>query len=356
MGDQSALLTETIDLLRAMVRIPSISRQEKDVADFLEQKLSLWFPDCVKRINHNLIVTLDSGKPGPTLLMCSHIDTVAVAAGWTRDPFGAEQVDGRIYGLGANDAGASVVSMIAAARHMGKPTNGRLVLGFVAEEEAGDQGFYSIEKALPRYDNAVFGEPTDMGVASAMRGSMKAVMRSHGRACHASRPWEGDNACDHFVTDLLKLRSLDLQDGSRWKCATIEPTIIRGGESINQIPALVETTLDIRTTPEKNNDWVAENLQQLGLDIEITMNRRRPMQNPPQSRIMQAVARLSPPAPDQTFNGTCDMAFASAPSIVMGPGKSDRSHAADEFIETTEITAAITIYRQLLESYFSSAA
>lgn len=350
----SHLLTETTDLLKGLIAIPSVSRTEGPAADFLQKKLENTFPaGSVKRLGHNLVVDLQGNQPGPTLLLCSHFDTVPVATGWTRDPFGAAVEGDRIYGLGANDAGASIVSMIAAARQLGRDFAGRLILGLVAEEETGNQGFVKIEPELPRYDAAIFGEPTNMGVASAMRGSMRAKMRSHGKSCHASRPWEGHNACDQFAKDLQVLRCLPLEDNSPWKRATIEPTIIRGGEASNQIPDLVETILDIRTTPEKNNDWIVEQLKTAGLDIQMEVNLRRPMQNPPHSPLMQAIRKVKPPLSDYVFNGSCDMAFSTANSIVMGPGRSERSHAADEFIVVSEISEAIDIYVAVVKEFLT---
>jgi acetylornithine deacetylase len=243
--------------------------------------------------------------------------------------------------------------MIGAARILGIPEAGRLLLCFAAEEEAGSHGFMTIEPELPRYDAAIFGEPTNMGMAASMRGSMRAVMRSRGVACHASRPWEGKNACDQFVQDLQKLRSIDLKDNSPWRGTTIEPTIVHGGGSPNQIPDLIETTLDIRTTPEKDNDWVLAAFKKTGLEIEILFNHRHPMHNDPQSKLIQAIRKASPSITDYVFNGTCDMAFAKASSVVMGPGRSERSHAADEFITVPEIDGAVRTYVATMQKYFS---
>ncbi|MGE3623017.1 MAG: M20 family metallopeptidase [Bdellovibrionales bacterium] len=347
-------LEEAVDLLKSLIEIPSISKQEEKAADFLEQQLRAWFPpDAVRRLGHNLTVDIKGASNGPTLLLCSHFDTVAPAAGWKRDPFKAQVEDDRIYGLGANDAGASIVSMIAAARKLDGKFSGRLLLGLVAEEESGNQGFVKIEPDLPRYDAAIFGEPTGMEAASAMRGSMRALLRSRGISCHASRPWQGRNATDQFVQDILALRAIDLKDGSPWKQATIEPTVIRGGTSTNQIPDLIEATLDIRTTPEKNNDFVIAALEKAGLEIEVITNLRRPMSNDPASPVMQALRKVAPPIPDYVFNGSCDMAFSTAPSIIMGPGKSERSHAADEFIRVPELAHAIETYAAVAKIFLS---
>ena len=348
---QPALLEETVALLKSIIAIPSVSGNEADVATFLEKQLDVWFSGRVTRFGHNLVVDIEGTTPGPTLLLCSHIDTVEPAKSWTRSPFAATIEGDQIYGLGANDAGASVVSMVATARSLYPLKRGRLILCLAAEEELGSQGFFKAEPDLPRYDAAIFGEPTNMGFACAIRGSMRAVMRSHGKSCHASRPWEGRNACDVFAEDLRILRSINLKDNSPWKQATIEPTVICGGQSTNQIPDLIEATLDIRTTPEKNNDWIAEVFKKSGLDIEITINRRRPMKSDPTSPLVRALHEARRDLVDYVFNGTCDMAFATAPSIVMGPGRSERSHAADEFITICEIEAAIDIYTDVARAF-----
>ncbi len=346
-----SLLEDTVELLKGIVSIPSVSGNEDQVATFLEHLLAAWFPNQVTRSGHNLTLDIKGAAGGPTLLMCSHIDTVEPVKSWTRKPFAATVEGDKIYGLGANDAGASVVSMIAAARVSYPLKAGRLIVCLAAEEEAGSQGFVKTESSLPRYDAAIFGEPTNMGYAYAIRGSMRAVLRSHGKSCHASRPWEGKNACDVFAENLRTLRCIDLKDSSPWKQATIEPTVIRGGQSTNQIPDLVETTLDIRTTPEKDNDWIAEVFKKSGLDIEITMNRRRPKAGSPASPLVATIRKAHPELADYTFNGTCDMAFSTAPSVVMGPGRSERSHAADEFIMVPELNAAIDIYADVIRAY-----
>lgn len=346
-----AATSDAIDLLKAMLAIPSVSGNEDAVAGFLCERLDAWFPKQVSRSGHNVFVDMPGVSDGPTLLLCSHIDTVEAAKAWTRNPFAATVEGDKIYGLGSNDAGASVVSMIAAARGLSPLKAGRLVVCLAAEEEAGSQGFFKIESELPRYTAAIFGEPTSMGVATAIRGSMRAVLRSHGKACHASRPWEGKNACDAFAEDLGKLRCIDLKDSSPWGQATIEPTIVKGGQSTNQIPDLIEATLDIRTTPDKNNDWMCGLFKERGLDVEITINRRRPMMNPPDSPLVRAIKSAKEGMADYVFNGTCDMAFATAPSVVMGPGRSERSHAADEFITIGEIADAVPVYTQTIRNY-----
>ncbi len=351
--DSELAFEQSIGLLEQIIRTPSSSGKENDVATLLEDRLNAYFPKKVTRKNHNLLVDIEGRNPGSTILLCSHIDTVEALETWTRDPFGAEKDEDRIYGLGSNDAGASVVSMIAAARLLTEPANGRILLAFVAEEEAGSNGFYTIEPDLPRYDAAIFGEPTNLKAATCMRGAMKALLRSRGVGCHASLPWEGRNAVDKMVQDVLSIRAIDLSDDSPWGGATIEPTLIHGGKSSNQLPDLVETTLDIRTTSKKDNTWILAEIGKTGVEIEVLHNRRRPMFNDPDSKIVQAFRKNHPNEPDCIFNGTCDMAFSKAPSIILGPGDLKMAHVADEYTRPSEIRKAITTYHRVISSFLS---
>lgn len=351
--DSPLVFEESIDLLGHIIKIPSTSGHEENVVAFLEERLNTYFPKKVTRKDRNLIVDLGGHRTGPTILLCSHIDTVEALGTWTRDPFGAEKEDDKIYGLGSNDAGASVVSLVAAARLIDTPNVGRILLALVAEEEVGSQGFHAIEPGLPRYDAAIFGEPTDLKAATSMRGSMRARIHSRGRCCHASMPWEGKNAIDQMVIDVQAIRAIDLVDGSIWGGATIEPTIVGGGKSPNQIPDLVETMLDIRTTPDKNNDWILGELKKTGAEIEILSNRRRPIFNAPDSKIVQAYRKSFPDETDCIFNGNCDMAFSKAASIILGPGDLKMAHVADEYTRPSDIKRAIAAYYNVINRFLS---
>lgn len=346
--------SEAIDLLKELIKIPSSSGREDAATQFLQSKLKLYFPQSrMDRKGNNLVVESIGETDGPTLLLCSHLDTVEALDSWTYDPFGAQQVGDKLYGLGSNDAGASLVSLIAAMRLIGKPKAGRIILALVAEEEVGSQGFYTIEPSLPRYDAAIFGEPTNLKMATSMRGAMRLKLRSRGIGCHASVPWEGDNATDKFVQDIQALRAIDLKDDSPWGGSTIEPTLINGGRTANQIPDLIETTLDVRTTPKKNNEWILRSIQDADMEIEVLFNRRKPMFNDPQSKIVKAFQKHYPSLDECVFDGTCDMAFATAPSIILGPGELKVAHVADEYTELLAIKEAISVYKSVIETYLS---
>ncbi|MDD3287573.1 MAG: M20/M25/M40 family metallo-hydrolase [Alphaproteobacteria bacterium] len=349
--DTEIIFKEAVATLQSIIAIPSISREEEKIANYLQNLLESYFRGSVSRTGNNLIVEIEGQTKGPTLLLCSHIDTVQALDNWTRDPFSAEIVGDNIYGLGSNDAGASLVSLISATRLMLPLKQGKILLCLVAEEETGSNGFAKIEPDLPRYDAAIFGEPTDLCMASSMRGAMNVLMKSRGKGCHASTPWEGKNAIDKFIQDIEAIRAINLKDNSPWGGATIEPTIVQGGKSSNQIPSLVETALDIRTTPEKNNKWIMQALKETGVEIEVLFDRRYPVQNPEGSEIVKAFRDNYPDKPECVFNGSCDMAFSKAPSIILGPGNLKIAHVADEYASLSSIRHAITVYKSVIQTY-----
>lgn len=342
-----------IDLLKNLIEIESLSGSEDCLVDYLHDwVLTRKLP--VQRTGNNLVVDFKGtawSEKNRTILLCSHIDTVPPCKGWVRDPYKATVEGDRIYGLGANDALASVVSMLFGlidARDSIKHT--RVLLAIVCEEEKGANGFVKIEPSLPRYDYGIFGEPTNLRIGYCMRGSMKIKMITSGRSCHASRPHEGENAAFNLIRDLTSIRDLPLTDASPWGGATVVPTVIRGGEAENQVPDLIETILDIRPTFDIDNDRIISLLTSTGLSFEVLRNIRRPMMCDQNSHLVKTILECSPGAELYAFGGSCDMAFATAPSVVLGPGASERSHAPDEFIAVSEISGARELFGNILKS------
>lgn len=343
---------DVVKLIKSLIEIPSVSGNEANIAAFVHEYASEVFPDKVTRDGNSVIVTLGNADTEHRLLLCSHIDTVMPSDGWTRDPYKATVEGSKIYGLGANDALASCVSMFGALSQAQELFTGNagVTLALVEEEETGNNGFCRLEPKL-NYSSAIFGEPTQMRAATEMRGYMRIKLLGTGKNCHASRPWEGKNAILDLVRQLDALSKENLKDDSPWGQATIEPTIVNAGNSANQIPDHAEAILDIRPTPAVNNDKILEILDRLECTYEIIHNHRRPMRCDPASEVMQAVEHALPGQEKFAFGGSCDMAFSTSPSIVMGVGKSVRSHAADEFIETEELADGTEKYLNVIQSY-----
>jgi acetylornithine deacetylase len=295
-------------------------------------------------------------------LLCSHIDTVPVCSGWTHSPFEAVtqacgNQDEKIIGLGANDALSSVVSIIYGFinTHQAFKDNklsGRLIAAIVCEEEKGNQGFVRIEPKLPKYDYAIFGEPTNLKIGYCMRGSMKLKAYATGKSCHASRPHEGKNAIYEVAEVLNKLKSLPLTDDSPWGCATCEPVMIEGGVAENQIPDKVSILLDSRPTWKVNNEKILELLTNAGINFEVIRNIRRAQHCPTESVLIKSIQTALPETSLYPFGGSCDMAFATKPSVILGPGSSERSHAADEYILKSELISGCQTYYKICNVIF----
>jgi acetylornithine deacetylase len=358
------MINTAVPLIQRLIQIESISKNEEALVAFFSDWLSKYFPkDSISIDDRNIAITItgknfkEDSKESKTLLLCSHYDTVPVCSGWTKKPFGAEIENDSIYGLGANDALASVVSMTCGtllSLNEILSSKNRVILSFVCEEELGNNGFVRIESTLPRYDYAIFGEPTSLRIGYCMRGSMKLKVLVRGKACHASRPHEGDNATFKLIDALQKIKSIELSDSSAWGTATLEPVRINSGIAENQIPDLVEIFLDSRPTWERNNEYIIEALKSTGLEFEVVRNIRRPMSIEKNHPLIQLLTSSLESPQFKTilypFGGSCDMAFSKAPSVIFGPGASERSHAADEFIKIQELSEGIMAFSRIVSA------
>jgi acetylornithine deacetylase len=366
MENNSSNIFDPAFLIKELIKIESISGNESKLVHYLENFLNennIYF----KREGNNIIISVCSPNFNEnfdkTLLICSHIDTVPVCNGWTKDPFGAQietiSNDIKIFGLGANDALASVISILHSTISTYKEIisgqlKGRLIAAIVCEEEKGNLGFVRIEKDLPNYDYAIFGEPTTLKIGYCMRGSMKLKAFAFGKSCHASRPHEGLNASWELINLLTKLKNLPLKDNSPWGTATCEPVLIQGGTAENQIPDKITVTIDSRPTWEVNNEKILELLDKENISYEIIRNIRRAQSCPLDSPLIHAIKEIIPNSSTYAFGGSCDMAFSRAKdSIVFGPGSSERSHSADEYILLSELKAGCDSYEKIIRKVFS---
>ena len=339
-----------LELLTDLIQIPSFSREEHGVAvkleDFFTREGVIF-----NRVGNNLWAANDHFDPTkPTVLLNSHHDTVKPNPQYTRDPFHAEIIDGRLYGLGSNDAGGPLVCLIATFLHFRSRPDLKynLVIAATAEEEiSGSGGIESIWHSLPRIDFAIVGEPTLCGMATAEKGLMVLDCIARGKAGHAARE-EGINAIYLAMDDIEWFRNYRFPLESK----TLGPvkmtvTIIGAGKQHNVVPAECQFTVDVRVTDAYTLEELLQIIRQ-HVKSEVTPRsmRMRPSGIDDDHPLVKAATRLG----FVTYGSptTSDQALIPAPSVKMGPGDSARSHTADEFIYVDEIKQGIEKYIALL--------
>lgn len=342
-----------IELLQWLIATPSYSREENLTADILASFLSDEGVRDVQREHNNVWAYNQHFDPSkPTILLNSHHDTVKPNSAWTRDPFMPEIVDGKLYGLGSNDAGASVVSLIAAFLHFYKDERMQynLCLALTAEEEvSGQNGIESILPRLGEIDFAIVGEPTEMHLAIAERGLMVLDCVAHGKAGHAARN-EGENAIYKAIKDIEWFRTYRFpKESELFGNVKMSVTIISAGTQHNVVPAECRFTVDIRVTDRYSNEEVLE-IVRAHVESEVfpRSTRLKPSYIDPSHPIVAAGLSLG----RNTYGSptTSDQALLSVPSLKMGPGDSARSHSADEFVYVDEIEKGIGQYIAMLET------
>lgn len=342
---------EAIDLLKGMISRPSFSRDEANVADFLQdswQKAGYG----VSRKGNNLWIVSDGFDQGkPTILLNSHIDTVKPASGWVIDPFTpTEDDEDRLFGLGSNDAGASVVSLYEAFRILTEkeqPYN-LIFLASCEEEVSGKNGIESALKELPPISFAIVGEPTGMRPAIAEKGLMVLDCVSIGKAGHAARN-EGINAITLAMKDIGWFNSYQFPEKSELLGPVkMSVTIIHAGTQHNVVPDRCEFTVDIRANEFYSNERLFELIgQNVGCEIKARSFRLSSSRTDPDHPfVRRAVMMGKEPFGSPTLS---DQALMRFPSVKIGPGDSARSHSADEFIKGMEIREAIDMYVRLLD-------
>lgn len=342
---------EAIDLLKGMISRPSFSRDEAAVADFLQQAWQAT-GQTVCRKGNNLWMTapaFDLNKP--TILLNSHIDTVKPASGWTKDPFDPEESDdGKLYGLGSNDAGASVVSLYEAFTALSareQPYN-LIFLASCEEEVSGKNGLESALADLPPISFAIVGEPTGMQPAVAEKGLMVLDCVSIGKAGHAARG-EGINAISLAMKEIEWFHTYQFPDKSDFLGPVkMSVTIIHAGTQHNVVPDRCEFTVDIRTNEYYPNETLFGLIKEkVGCEVTARSFRlnstRTDLQHP---FVQRAITMGKEPFGSPTLSDQALMPFAS---VKIGPGNSARSHSADEYIGEMEIREAIDTYIRLLD-------
>lgn len=350
MTDLAHYTSEAITLLSSLISIPSISREEEKVADFLQNY-----------IEENGIMTGRSGNniwcispmfdiKKPTILLNSHIDTVKPVNGWRKHPFTAKMEDGKLYGLGSNDAGASVVSLFQVYRHLSatQQAYNLIFLASCEEEVSGKNGIESVLPQLPPITLGIVGEPTEMHPAIAEKGLMVLDVQAHGKAGHAARN-EGDNAIYKALDDIQWFRTHRFpKESPLLGPVKMSVTQVNAGTQHNVIPDLCSFVVDIRSNECYSNEElyqeICSHIQSEAKARSFRLNSSRiDLEHP----FVQRTIRLGrTPFGSPTLS---DQALMKFPSVKMGPGKSSRSHTADEFIMISEIEEAISMYIKILD-------
>jgi acetylornithine deacetylase len=339
-----------INLLRSLIATPSFSREEENAAQVIRQFLSHLNVEFDSRMN-NTWVRNKNWKPGlPVVLLNSHIDTVKPSASYTRDPFSPDIEDGVLYGLGSNDAGGALVTLLATFMHFYPEENlpFNLIYAATAEEEiSGMNGLESILEKLGPIDLAIVGEPTQMQMAVAEKGLMVLDCTAHGKSGHAARE-EGDNAIYKAMADIEKIRNYRFEKASEMLGPVkMTVTVIEAGTQHNVVPDRCSFVVDVRTNEFYPNQKAFEMIDQL-LESDVKPRSFRlnssgiPLDHPlVRKGIELGLKYYGSPT-------TSDQAVIPATSVKIGPGNSARSHTANEFIFISELEEGFKIYTGLL--------
>ena len=344
------LTQEAIALLKELISIPSFSSEEDQTAARIEQ----WFSDhdipCERQQNNVYAFNANFDENKPTLLLNSHHDTVKPNSAYTKNPFQPQVEDGKLYGLGSNDAGGALVSLIALFTHYYAHPNPsyNLILAATAEEESsGANGLNSLLSHLPPIDVAIVGEPTLMQLAIAEKGLVVFDGKVAGTASHAAHP-NADNP-------ILKLpKVIEWIDNFSFDKVSeilgpvkLTVTQVSAGKQHNVVPADVDVVIDVRVNDCYSNQEIVHLLQQ---DAPLTLTPRSTNLNSSSIPVDHPLVQAGIALGRATYGSPTlsDQAKLSCPSLKLGPGDSTRSHTADEYIHLYEIEEGITLYIALL--------
>ena len=359
-----SLHEDSIQLLRQMVRIPSLSGQEAAVVACVREALASYGIAC-EEVNGNVLALNRRFDPAkPTLALDAHLDTVPVNNGYTRDPYDSGNDPDTVYGLGSNDDGGSVVSMIAAFRHFydrEMPVNLMLILSREEEVSGPDgtrwlfapDGLFATDSRWPKPQWVIVGEPTCMRLASSERGLLVLDGEAQGVSGHAARG-EGVNALYIALDDINALRAHTFSKHSPLMGdVRLSVTQIEAGQAHNVIPDRCRFVVDIRPTEQYTNEEIVAELQAF---CKSTLKARNLKNRSSATRDGSPLLRTAQALGIETFSSptTSDWMRIPVDAVKMGPGDSSRSHKADEYIRTQEIREGIDKYIEFIETFYGN--
>ena len=349
MIDLAYYTSEATTLLNSLIGIPSLSREEEAAADFLQNYIEETGIMTGRSGNNIWCISPMFDLNKPTILLNSHIDTVKPVNGWRKHPFTPKAENGKIYGLGSNDACASVVSLFQVYRHLSttEQAYNLIFLASCEEEVSGKNGIESVPQ-LPPIALGIVGEPTEMQPAIAEKGLMVVDVTAHGKAGHAARN-EGDNAIYKVLEDIRWFRDYRFpKESPLLGPVKMSVTQINAGTQHNVIPDICTFVVDIRSNECYSNE---ELFNEISTHIKSEAKARSFRLNSSHIDaghpfVRRAIQLGRVPFGSPTLS---DQALMKFPSVKMGPGKSSRSHTADEYIMVSEIEEAIGLYIELLD-------
>jgi acetylornithine deacetylase len=337
---------DLLALHRQIVEIPSVSGDEAAVRDHLEALLRAHGARTLP-FGRNLVALHGSG---PAVCLNSHLDTVPPCPGWTKPTHRAVVQDGRVHGLGSNDAKASVAAMVAAFLRL-KDAGASVMLALTVEEETGGKGAEDLVPELQksgRTPTAVLvGEPTGLDLVISQKGLLILELHAEGDACHAANAVKlgARNAIRSLARDLVALEGIDLgAPDPLLGPVTLEPTVVRGGSARNAVPAEASCVLDVRINSEVD---AARLIRALGDRVRVLSDRLRPRSIDPAHPLVDAIRRARPEAKLIGSSGLSDLVFFEGiPGVKVGPGRTERSHTPDEFVLESEILEGARFYER----------
>lgn len=342
---------EAVSLLSHLIATPSVSREERRAADIMEEELTRCGFTPHREANNVWAIGSCQREDRPTLLLNAHIDTVKPVASYTRNPYEPSLEDGTLYGLGSNDCGGGLVSLLQVFRELSASERCPYNLVYLAsaeEEVSGKDGISRALPLLPHVDVAIVGEPTGMQPAVAEKGLMVVDITAHGKSGHAARN-EGVNAIYEALDDLCWIRFHRFDRVSRFLGPTkMQATVVNAGTQHNVVPDECKIVVDVRTnelyTNEEVFDIISSHCKSECRARSFRLHSSRIDLNHP--LVERCVALGLQPFGSPTLSDQALMPFAS---LKLGPGQSARSHSADEYIKVSEIEHAIGLYLRLLE-------
>ena len=355
----TATTADAVDLLKNLIRFPSLTGQEAEIADFVEAHARRAGIDVLR---HQDNVVFGIGEGDDTLLLNSHLDVVPPSKDHPYDPFDPVEADGLLYGRGSVDAKASGAAMTTALLSLAEdgwtPANGRVLVALTTHEEGGSKknGLQALRPHLPDLDAAVVGEPTSLRPCVAQKGLLILKIHTHGTAAHAGRAHRGTNAITKAMTAIHQIEDLSLDRADPYLgTPTLTVTTVQSDGPNNTVPEHCVFTVDVRSTPAYTHDEIVAHVsEEIDAEVEVHSDRLVPCATPHDARIATAAQTALPETDPFGSPTSSDWVFLhDVLTVKLGPGPSTRSHTADERIDIDEVHRAVSVYRSLVRAYFS---